>query len=136
MTPLSARIIEVRQSLSMSKAEFARALGVSKTTAGKWDTGETKEVKHTHLAEMTQLSGYSADWIATGKGPKFASDTRPITVNESRPFYQSASRPLTGKQLIKHLREHADDYSVDELLELSSTATDLVRKLASSKHRG
>jgi transcriptional regulator with XRE-family HTH domain len=52
------------------QAEFARALKVTDAAVTLWLNGETKSLKATTAAKIEKQTGYSAQWIVTGEGPK------------------------------------------------------------------
>ena len=55
-----------------TKAGLARAAGVTAASVTHWVTGDTKEIKGETAARLQMATGFSAAWIATGKGPKRA----------------------------------------------------------------
>lgn len=64
------RIKEARESAKLSKSELARAMGLSRASISAWETGQVKNLKNEHLFNLSRITGFSARWIATGKGPK------------------------------------------------------------------
>jgi transcriptional regulator with XRE-family HTH domain len=57
-----------------SKAEIARACGVTNAAVTHWLDGETKSLKAEKALALEQVTGYRANWIANGKGPKRLAD--------------------------------------------------------------
>lgn len=57
---------------SMSKAQFARELGVTGASVTQWLDGTTKSLKGPVAVKMERLTGYRAEWIVSGRLPKKA----------------------------------------------------------------
>ena len=54
-----------------SKAQIARKLGFTKTTAGSWEKGEMPGMNSLqHVAKVSELTNASLHWLLTGQGPK------------------------------------------------------------------
>lgn len=68
---LSKRILEIVDA-GYKKSAIARAAGKSPAAVTQWISGETKEIKADSAAGIQAATGFSAVWIATGKGPKMA----------------------------------------------------------------
>ena len=66
---LSKRILEIVDA-GYKKSAIARAAGKSPAAVTQWISGETKEIKADSAAGIQSVTGFSAVWIATGKGPK------------------------------------------------------------------
>ena len=67
------RITEARLFAGLTKSALARELGVTHTAVGLWESGDTKNLKNDHLYKLAEITGYSAQWLATGEGDKFSS---------------------------------------------------------------
>jgi SOS-response transcriptional repressor LexA len=52
------------------RAQIARAAKVSAAAVTHWLNGDSKQIKSEAAAGIQGVTGYSAVWIATGKGPK------------------------------------------------------------------
>lgn len=65
---LSERILEAMG--ERSKADFARAIGVSNSAVTFWLNGETKSLKAQVAQKMEAVTGRRADWIINGRLPK------------------------------------------------------------------
>lgn len=52
--------------------QLAKAAEVSSPAASSWKSGATKELKGASAAGLEKLTGWSATWWATGKGPREA----------------------------------------------------------------
>lgn len=68
MTSLRERIAEAMG--KMSQAEFARLAGVSDSAVKFWLDGSTKSIKGENAVKIERGTGYSANWLIAGKGPK------------------------------------------------------------------
>lgn len=72
---LADRIAEIIRDTPITKAALARAAGVTAGSVTQWLTGLTQQIKGPTAAGIQGATGYSAAWIATGKGPKKVSQT-------------------------------------------------------------
>lgn len=71
------RIRAVRKMLGLNQGEFAEKLGVSKSSAQKWDIGAAVPNAAT-LRLMADMFGVSEAWLKTGEGDML----RPMTEEE------------------------------------------------------
>jgi transcriptional regulator with XRE-family HTH domain len=65
------KVIEAAESRGYSVKAIAKACGISNKAVYQWISGDSQSIKGIPLVELADLSGYSAKWIATGKGKKF-----------------------------------------------------------------
>lgn len=72
---LQTRIQEILDATGLTRAQLARAAGVTPAAVTQWLAGGSKEIKGPNAAGLEGITGYSAAWIATGKGPKKASQS-------------------------------------------------------------
>lgn len=56
--------------MGLTQADLARALGISTAAMSHIATGKTKGVRGGTLAALERVTGYNAQWIAEGRGPK------------------------------------------------------------------
>jgi transcriptional regulator with XRE-family HTH domain len=70
MTTLSARIHLIHQETGKNFAELARLAGATKSAGQQWKQGDTEEIGSKYAFALQHALGYSAEWIATGNGPK------------------------------------------------------------------
>lgn len=69
MGTLSERVSEaINNGLTPSVPEVAKACDVSVQAVYQWMNGDTKQIMGEKLVELAEITGYSARWIATGKG--------------------------------------------------------------------
>lgn len=80
---LSDRILEIVDA-GYKKSAIARAAGKSPAAVTQWISGETKEIKADSAAGIQAVTGFSAVWIATGKGPKMVAVGNVSAVSEKR----------------------------------------------------
>jgi transcriptional regulator with XRE-family HTH domain len=71
---LHDRIKEAIEGSKKTRAEIARACGVTNAAVTHWLDGETKSLKAEKALALEQATGYRANWIANGKGPKRLAD--------------------------------------------------------------
>lgn len=73
---LNERIQEIVDA-GFSRAQIARAAGTTAAAVTHWLTGNSKKIKSESAAGLQMVTGFSAIWIATGKGPKKAGNVEP-----------------------------------------------------------
>lgn len=76
MSTLKDRILEIQKKMDWSDAKMAAAAGVSRSAVAQW-AGKGSKIIHTisdveAVLNIERETGYSALWIAKGKGPKTA----------------------------------------------------------------
>lgn len=54
----------------MSKADLARAAGVTDAAVTFWLDGRTRSIKGETAARLETKTGFRAAWLASGRGPK------------------------------------------------------------------
>ena len=78
MLTLKERLEEVMDAKEWAHADVMRISGMTSSVVSQWRGKGDKEIKSIAKIEavlrLQKESGYSAVWIATGKGPKFAAD--------------------------------------------------------------
>lgn len=75
MSGLSERIREAMG--KMSPAELARAVDATPATVTFWLNGTTKSIKGEKAVLVERATGYRANWLISGKGPKRVESTQP-----------------------------------------------------------
>ncbi|GAB3763611.1 hypothetical protein GCM10028796_17420 [Ramlibacter monticola] len=53
-----------------SSAELAKAVGVTSSAVSLWLTGQTKTLKGDTAILLERVTGYRANWLISGRGPK------------------------------------------------------------------
>jgi hypothetical protein len=76
MTTLQERIAELMQVMSWTHTDLVRISGQSSSLVSQWRGQAARPVRRIAKIEAAEAleaaSGFSALWIATGRGPKFA----------------------------------------------------------------
>lgn len=72
MSTLADRIKEIRKALELTQEELGGYAGVGKASVSQWEDGSTKSLKSETALKLQEKTGYSADWIVYGRGPKRA----------------------------------------------------------------
>lgn len=67
---LKDRIQEAMDAAKKTAADLARATGKTPGAVSQWLDGTTKSIKGDTAAALQLATGFSATWLATGKGPK------------------------------------------------------------------
>lgn len=68
-TTLANRIQEILDA-GFTQADLYRAAGVTKGTSNQWLNGGIKSIKLQYAQGIQTLTGFSAEWLVTGKGEK------------------------------------------------------------------
>jgi transcriptional regulator with XRE-family HTH domain len=69
MNTLGSRVAKARQTLDLSPSEFAKELGIGRAAISKIESNMTKTINLDTALAIQNLTGVSAYWIRTGKGP-------------------------------------------------------------------
>lgn len=103
MPNLEDRLREVMQAKGWENADVVRISGQSSSVVSQWLGGSSKEIKRiarvSAAVRLAEASGYSAEWIAEGKGPK----------------HRTGGHPPGG--LANHAAEPGPGYGVLQLLD-------------------
>lgn len=75
---LSERMKETREAAGLSKAAFAKKMGVSRTTVTYWKDGTIKNVRPTNLFKAARIGNLSPEYIGMGDCKK----TRTLVVDD------------------------------------------------------
>jgi transcriptional regulator with XRE-family HTH domain len=67
---LKDRIKEAMESAGLKHAELARATGKTNAAVTQWLDGSTKSLKADTATRLELATGFSAEWLVSGKGPK------------------------------------------------------------------
>ena len=144
MKTIGDRIRGEREAQGLTRDDLASYAGMAKTTLSDLELGESKST--TKLHRIAEKLGVSADWLATGKGPKrtleVASQTARLTaatvVNATQ-----AIRTFLGRRGVEYDPiEHAglfvavypeaarigENPSNEELMTFASAVADLVQQ--------
>jgi len=70
MNTLGERIAHVIKSYQGNQTDLGKAVGVSRGAVSQWKVGEAKNIKAENLFPLARVTGFSPEWIATGKGPQ------------------------------------------------------------------
>lgn len=73
---LKARLDEVMRATGWTRADLVRVTGVSSSAVSQWFGHGTKPINKigdiVAAVNIERASGYSAAWVAVGKGPRYA----------------------------------------------------------------
>ena len=70
MESLSERVKKARKAAGLSQAEMSRRLGISTAAMSMIETGQTKTLKASTLTALERVTGYSGEWLVSGRGPE------------------------------------------------------------------
>jgi len=96
---LSDRLLLMRKELSLSGSELGSLVGISKSSISKLEVGKSSNLKLPHLYGIADATGYSAEWIAIGRGKKIA--TPPEYIIDLMDYSKENREMIL--QLIKHI---------------------------------
>lgn len=105
---LSSRLSEIIAELGINQTKLAVEAGATKGAASQWIKGITKSIEAKHAFKLQRRTGYSAEWIMFGTGPKKLLET-----------YQIGSREITMLKCMQTMTE-ADK---DRLVKIGSALT-------------
>jgi SOS-response transcriptional repressor LexA len=69
MKTLHERITYARTKAGLSKANIARAVGVSSPTVTDWESGKIKNIEGANLLKLASVLKVTPEWLQTGKYP-------------------------------------------------------------------
>lgn len=76
MDSITERLIAAFAESGMGQVEFAKRAGVSKQTVNGWLKGRVTNIRPDNLFAASDALSINARWLATGHGPKSASNTK------------------------------------------------------------
>jgi transcriptional regulator with XRE-family HTH domain len=109
--PLKDRIAEAIEGADppRSKADIARACGVTNAAVTHWLNGDTTSLKADTALALEGATGYRALWILTGRGTKKASE----------PFWPFASVPVGRYMALDEKQKGYVEAKLEEAIERS-----------------
>ena len=107
--PLSDRIQEVIKA-GFTRTQIAKAAGKSQGAVTQWISGDAKELKSDSAAGIQALTGFSAVWLATGKGPRMAADISNVSAGPK----MGGSVPLLSSVQAGNFKEYVDNYHLGD----------------------
>ena len=79
------RIDYAIRSAGLKAADVARLLHVTRSAVNQWVSDRTKDIKLDHLFGLEDMTGFSARWLATGKGPQRAALSQSARILDEEP---------------------------------------------------
>lgn len=105
MKELSDRIAYVIRRFDGTQVELANAIGITKSAVGQWKNGHIKYIRPENLFALAKATGFSAEWLGTGKGEMFNPDK--LSSEETRLINLFRSSPDMAKNMILSVAEAA-----------------------------
>lgn len=75
MNTLSERVVYILNHTDLSPSEIARRIGCKPQSISQWKNGNTANLKNDLLFAFSDVTGFEARWIATGRGPQRMEDS-------------------------------------------------------------
>lgn len=72
MLSLASRICQARRNAGLSQAKLAARIGVQRTAVGQWERRNGCHPNTEHMIQVASICGVAFEWLATGRGPKWA----------------------------------------------------------------
>lgn len=122
---LSNRILEIIAA-GFTQSELSRAAGVTKGTSNQWIDGKIKSIKLEYAQGIQALTGFSANWIVTGKGDKkeTATSVEQTPAPYHNQIFHSAAPYYKEIEEVIRLMEQTDDRGrIKALLAVEDTLT-------------
>lgn len=93
---LKDRIKLIMDETGIKRSEMARACKISPGSITHWLNGETQTITAANAHALAQRSGFSSDWISTGKGPRkpIVQTAKPASSTSSGPVYSDLAGRL------------------------------------------
>ena len=85
---IGERIRRLRTEASLSQQKVADAVGVSRVAVTKWESGQTRDMRHESLMGLAKLFGISLDELLSGMEPSEYPSSLSV---ETRGFFVSAN---------------------------------------------
>lgn len=110
MKDLSDRVSYVISQYDGSQVDLANAIGITKSAVGQWKNGHIKNIRPNNLFALAHATGFSAEWIGTGKGNMRELDS--ITDEEKQVIeaYRTASDSV--KFMLKTILEASETENI------------------------
>lgn len=108
MKTLAERIFYIRNELGLTQEAFGARVGTTKQTVSQWEDGTIKSLKSQTILKLEEKTGFSAQWIATGRDPRQAGAAN------TQPAPGVSSVPLISWVQAGQWNEVADHYHVGE----------------------
>jgi transcriptional regulator with XRE-family HTH domain len=103
-TTFASRVREARADAGLSQSELARAIAritktkMNKSLVSQWELGRVKNPQIETLSALVAVTGFTHDYLSTGKGPKKASLSAALhAAQEAKPLNRTAlARAVTA----------------------------------------
>lgn len=105
MKELSERIAYVVSQFDGTQVDLANRIGITKSAVGQWKNGHVKNIRPDNLYSLAKATGFSAEWIGTGKGEMRKPDN--LTDEETRLINLFRECPDLAKDMILNVAEAA-----------------------------
>ena len=107
MDTLSERIAYVISQYEGTQADLAVKINVTKSAVGQWKNGFIKNIRPENLFPLARETGFSAEWIGTGKGSMQLNTDMSDEETRLLKYYRSAPDHL--KKAIMEVAEIVSD---------------------------
>lgn len=123
MTTLQERIAELMQATGLTVGEMAEIAGVTSPAVSQWVSGPTKTLKTGPATKLADRTGFRAQWIANGEGPK-----RETAANDAgAPPAAARGDLITLEQAIRAIDAALEPLGGDDRLEAANILANLAK---------
>ena len=82
MKRIGERITEARKSMGWGVSQLAKAMGVTRQTVHKWESGEITSPRPDQLFKLARKLNRDPEWLITGKeAPQASSEEQHLLLN-------------------------------------------------------
>ena len=106
MNDLSERVSYVISQYDGTQVDLSKAIGITKSAVGQWKNGHIKNIRPDNLFSLAHATGFSAEWIGTGKGPMYI--TNDLTTEEAAFIQSYRAAPDTVKIMLQAVLKAAE----------------------------
>lgn len=100
MITIEQRLKDLINQLGISQASFAKSIGIKPSTITDFYSGRSKGLSRDSIIEISKEYNVSIDWLLTGHGSMFLSDSKTSTVVEQPQSVQQLPVCRTTEQCL------------------------------------
>ena len=129
MKEMGKRIKQKREDLNMTMEELGKKLGVTKSTISKYERGEVKQIKRSHLDDLAKILHCSPEWLMGFDNAKDVTVRYSADGREPVEALVETSGPIIGKEAEMAKRALLYKVALDVKPENLQAAIDILKAL-------